>query len=206
MKDRNIAKDNNVAEPVKIVINADGRKATISSFSMTTDSWEDFEWFVSVAEMSEKKGRLRERNRALRAALLSLFAHLEGVVYRIWHLYGESMPKRYAGTRLCDLTRNIHCAAKELGRVPYINFRLGKHLRDIVVHPGIEIAFENEVLTQASVFERLRPETIRELAGMISDWLDAVCCLFEVPRFSDTESAVKHWGNVLGVVGRIDEV
>ena len=98
----------------------------------------------------------------------------------------------HRGERLCNLTRNIGHEARKFGRVPFVSFRLEKHLRDLIAHPGITIAFsdggsEETTLDQSSVFERLDGETLRSLEAQITPWLDAVCRNLGVSRLTDTK-------------------
>lgn len=54
-----------------------------------------------------------------------------------------------------------------------MNFRLGKHLRDIVAHAGLSKEYEDEhgkkeILAQDSVFEKLSADTLEGLEAIIS--------------------------------------
>jgi RiboL-PSP-HEPN len=117
-------------------------ETTVAAYCLKTDSWEDFLAFKSEAIQATKEGNLRRTNRYLRAALIFLFSHLEGFVHDVEK--SHSIAKGYNGSRLCDKTRNVSYEARKHGKLPYLNFRLGKHLRDLIAHPGIEIDFSEE--------------------------------------------------------------
>ena len=162
----------------------------IPAYCLRTDSWYDYKAFVDDAKQAVLAGEFRKGNRFLRAALTCLFSHIEGVVREIDAL--KTIPKVHRGNRLCDLTRNVGHEAKKSGHVPFAIFRLEKHLRDLIAHPGITIAFSDghkaeEDLDQTSVFEHLDIQTLKQLETRISPWLDAVCRNLKVPRFTDTK-------------------
>ena len=106
---------------------------TFKAYCLRTDSWHDYLDFVSDAEGAVAIDDYRNANRYLRAAIGCLFAHAEGVVNAIYA--AKAIPAVYPGDRLCDRTRNIGAEAKKYGRVPYVKFRLAKHLRDLIAHP-----------------------------------------------------------------------
>ena len=172
-----------------VTVNTDG-SVTFSVYCLKTDSWNDYQAFMEDAEAATKGSNARNTNRFLRAALNCMFSHVEGVVNDIYSQ--RTIPEHYSGSRLCDRTRNIAFEAKKYGRIPFVNFRFEKHLRDLVAHPGISIAFsdrdsEPETLDQKSVFEKLNIDTLRNLESLISPWLDAVCAALKVERFTNFE-------------------
>jgi hypothetical protein len=109
--------------------------------------------------------------------------------------------------RLCDKTRLIIQNFKDSGRLPYINFRVGKAIRDILVHPGIKKPFhDGPEMDQTSVFEQLTVSTLKEMSGMISRWLDAACGASDVVRLTDTAAMVKYFSAAVGPGSGIKEV
>lgn len=175
-----------------------------AAYCLSTDSWQDYEFFLKQAGLHSESGDMRIANRELRAGLLFLFAHLEGVVSQIEK--ERNIPETYGDGRLCDKTRNIAQAAKKKGSVPYLNFRLGKHLRDILVHPGIGKIFEDqEKLDETSVYEKLTVKSLAELGMSISSWLNAVCKNLSVERFTDTKAVLEDFFNEMGST-RVREV
>lgn len=157
---------------------------------LKTDSWLDYLAFKKDACAAKDSKNLKLYARSLRAALVFLFSHLEAVVNEI--LEKKNIPRLSRGTRLCDKTRDIAFEAKRSAKLPYVNFRLGKHLRDIIAHPGIEKCFrdtgdQDTRLDESDTYERLDIEVLQALEGQIIPWLDAVCSLFGVKRTEDPQ-------------------
>jgi hypothetical protein len=189
------------------LIETDG-SVTFPAYCLKTDSWDDYRAFMEDAEAATQNGNTRQANRFLRAALTCLFSHVEGVVNDIYSQ--RTIPEHYSGGRLCDRTRNIGREAGKYGRIPFINFRIEKHLRDLIAHPGISIAFSNrdaepETLDQDAVFDKLSLDTLRKLESRIAPWLDAVCVALKVERLTDFEKRGEEAMQFLGeVVGRVE--
>ena len=55
----------------------------IAAYCLTTDSWQDYLSFRDEAREALRRADRRRANRNLRAALLSLFSHVEGVLNNI---------------------------------------------------------------------------------------------------------------------------
>lgn len=190
---------------ITIKINKKDGTIEIPAYCLRTDSWHDYKAFIADAEQARLASDFRNGNRFLRAALTCLFSHIEGVVREIDAQ--KTIPRVHPGNRLCDLTRNVGHEAKKFGHMPFASFRLEKHLRDLIAHPGITIAFSDgrtavKDLDQTSVFEHLDTQTLKQLEARISPWLDAVCKNLKVPRFTDTkrqceEIATQVFGNGL---------
>ena len=135
----------------------------IAVYCLRTDSWDDYRAFLTDAQAASDAGNIRTVNRFLRAALMCFFAHVEGVVKHIEE--GLNLPPEITNRPLYRRMQNITQKAKRKGhRVPSIEFRIEKFLRDIVAHPGIEKGFrdpeEDTILTQGDVYERLDIETL----------------------------------------------
>ena len=167
---------------------------------LRTDSWNDYIAFVIDSETALTTGNYRNGNRFLRAAIWCLFAHIEGVVNAIYAR--KTIPAVFSGDRLCDRTRNIDAEAKKHGHVPYVSFRFEKHLRDLIAHPGINVAFSDRrtfprTLDQDSVSDHLDIATLKRLGGRISPWLDAICTNLGVSRFTDAKARSKEAGEFL---------
>ena len=155
------------------------------AYCLSTDSWQDHVHFMREAEALAKTGDARSANRALRASLLFLFAHLEGVVDRLVEakdLPSEQLP------RLCDRTRAIKNATQYPTRLPPINFRLEKAIRDILVHPGIEKVLADESrIDQATIYSELTLPVLKKISADIARWLEAACRDAGIKRMSDTK-------------------
>lgn len=191
----------------KLIINIDKDGNTqVEAYCLATDSWHDFEYFINAAEVSKTEGKERDSNRELRAALLCLFSHLEGVVHQLMLEINDFLPDENMPHTLCDKTKVISRIARQQTKVPDLGFRLGKYLRDIIVHPGAEKFFGGKSLGESEVFEKLNTQTIRAISERIDAWLNCVCSIFEVSRFTDTESMVKEFSEKLGKSQGIREV
>ncbi len=109
--------------------------------------------------------------------------------------------------KLSDITKRVEVEARKFDSdIPSLNFRFGKHLRDIVAHAGLTKEYEDELeqketLTQDSVFEKLSVAMLEGLEAIISPWLDRVCQALGVERFTDTESRCKKIVELLGEIG-----
>jgi hypothetical protein len=179
---------------------------TIAAYCLSTDSWQDYLSFNEEAKGALKNGDYRQGNRYLRAGLLFLFSHLEGVVnYACDQLPAPSKIRKKS--TLDERRRFVHTEAERRGHVPELNFRLGKYLRDILAHPGIEKTFENEEkLDEVSVYEKLTPESLEEIGDLVDRWLNAVCTALVIERFTDMKKMVEEFGSELGEVTESKEV
>lgn len=181
----------------------------LAAYCLKTDSWHDFLAFKEDARLAIVDDDQRRANRFLRAALTCLFSHLEAVVKDIEDCRQIPNLTNRHRLRLCDRTENIGREAEKLGKIPRLNFRLGKHLRDLIAHPGIEVNFTNAPggkLNFTSVFEELNFTTLESLEAQISSWIDAVCSALGTARFTDTKHLVTELAENMGQVNRLREV
>ncbi|MFA6287460.1 MAG: hypothetical protein WC661_08750 [Opitutaceae bacterium] len=164
----------------------------ITAYCLATDSWQDHQYFLAEAiklEHADKRGS----NRSLRAALLILFSHFEGVINQIY------LEKNYTVTRrdsLAEKAEYIHKRASP--KLARLNIKLWKGLRDIIAHPGIEKTISGDALTERSTYERLSADSVRATSALISQWLDAVCLALAVERFTDTKAMIESLSEGLG--------
>jgi hypothetical protein len=93
-----------------------------TAYCLRTDSWHDYLAFIADAEHSVATNDLRNSNRFLRAALICLFAHIEGVVNEIHKQ--RKLPKARS---LSDRISNVEQAANRRSQVPFVNFNLEKN-------------------------------------------------------------------------------
>jgi hypothetical protein len=176
---------------VTATIGSDGT-VQISAYCLATDSWQDHKYFLGEAtklEQSDKRGS----NRSLRAALLILFSHFEGVINQIY------LEKGYFANRedsLSDKANYIHKRATP--NLAKINIKLWKALRDIIAHPGINKSVSGNKLTENSIYEELSISSVEKTSELISKWLDSVCTALAVERFTDTAAAVSAFSSKLG--------
>jgi hypothetical protein len=132
-------------------------------------------------------------------------SHVEGVLNNICERIkvSEKIKNGPLHSRICFIDNE----AKKHNNIPDINFRLGKYMRDIIAHPGIDKAFEGgERVDEVSVYEKLTPESLTEIAATLDNWLSAVCHVLKVERFTDTERIVKELGAELGTVTNSGEI
>jgi len=194
----------------KIIITVDENGSpTVAAYCLKTDSWHDFLAFRDDARKAIVEGDRRRGNRFLRAALTCLFSHLEAVVKDIGDCRQIPNLTKRQRLRLCDKTENITREAEKHGKIPILNFRLGKHLRDLIAHPGIEIDFPNAPggkLDSTSVFDDLDLSTLDALEVQISSWIDAVCAALASSRFTDTKQLVTELSESMGRTKRVREV
>jgi len=187
-----------------------GDRAVASAFCLKTDRWQDYLAFMHDAEAAAKSGRARDMNRFLRAALTCLFSHVEGIVNEIY----EQKPIK-AGRRgragLCEKAQAVAVAASQAAEtpIPFVNFRLEKVLRDLVVHPGITKAFSDPRSgethkDQEDVFKELDIETLRGLEQRVSPWLDAVCGALGAARFTDTRGELEKLTPIISALGKAE--
>jgi hypothetical protein len=188
-------------DEIEIIIDTDGT-IRFNAYCLRTDSWHDYKAFLAEAEAAQAAGNYRDANRSLRAAQLFFFAHMEGVLK---HICAEK--KISDKGRLCDITKRVEAEARKIDSgIASLSFRLGKHLRDIVAHAGLTKEYEDEhgkkeTLTQDSVFEKLSVSTLEGLEAIISPWLDRVCQVLAVERFTDTEGRCKGFVELFGELG-----
>lgn len=200
-----------MAGQIIAIIDTEGN-ATIASYCLKTDSWNDFLAFKIDAEEAVKREDYRSANRFLRAGLICLFSHVESVVNEIECSRSLSTNKRLNKKRpsLNEKIEDITHEANEQNKISPMNFILGKHLRDIIAHPGIKKNFQGgkreEELNVASVFEKLDLATLQDIDTEISRWIEAVCKIFTVSRFTDTEQEVLDLAKALGNTTMIREV
>ncbi len=176
----------------------------IASYCLRTDSSLDYLAFKEEAKQALAKSDIKAYARFLRAALICLFSHAEGVVNEIYQKH--KIPAVFNGNRFCDRTRNIAAEASKRGKVPSVNFRLEKHLRDLIAHPGIEIAFQSpegqkETLDYGATYQRLDLKALESLEAQMSPWIDAVCSAFGVSRVEDTDKAISDFVQELRKAG-----
>lgn len=193
---------------VRAQISPQGTELVVSAYCLKTDSWHDFESFLSDAKKMDAAGELRKRNRFLRAGLYSLFSHFDAFVEEVC----ESQ-------KLCESSHDIPLYKKSLAirdclktmghSLPPLDFRFGKGLRDVTAHPtsmpsalrGLER--ENHI---ALLYETLSLQMLEELGKQIGDWCDAVSQITQHPRFSNTKQAVTRIAEKLGKVGRLKKI
>jgi len=174
---------------LEVTVAEDGR-ISLTALCLKTDSWEDYQAFKLLAREAGDRGDVKACRRYLRAALMCLFSHFEGVVNEI--TANKSIVVIGNSKSLSARAQAIGLEAGRRTRVPFVNFRLGKYLRDLVAHPGIEKAFRERGTTRTlngcSVYEDLTMKTIQDLEGTVAPWIEAVCSAFGVERFPGQQS------------------
>jgi len=169
----------------------------IEALSLSDDSWQDYKYFLKTAKKSDKDGEIRKKNRELRAGLLCLFAHLEAVVNYIYDVKNDELKSFKNQESLDKRTKHIGEIIKSKKiRLPYINFKEGKKMRNIIAHPDGKTKKGNEIDSR-KIFNDLNVETLEELGLMIKDWLDVVCDYFKIARMMDSKKQVGNISEIL---------
>jgi hypothetical protein len=188
---------------IVITVGPDGTISS-SAYCLPTDLWQDYLYFLNEAEVYDLRGKKRSANRCLRAALLCLFSHLEGMVHQI--CLEKTIPGSNKNDSFAVRIHSVHQEATKLGAVPAMNIRFGKSLRDIIAHPGIKKHVGDNVLTEVSIYEELSVATLRSMGEVVNTWLEAVCSLLGIERFTDTKSLAEDLGEQLGSLEGTAEV
>ena len=160
-------------------------QTTISAFCLKSDLWQDYLNFVNDAREEHKRNNTRQENRYLRAALLSLFAHLEASVNDV--IYKSSL-----GNKKLDKPISDKCLlVSELAKIESPAIDEMKKIRNILVHPGGK-------KDDSHPFDVLSQDTIEAYGNLITNWLNEVSGAIGMPRFSDTNTLVKDLAQNLG--------
>lgn len=194
-----------MSETVRIIISPDSL-TTVGSYCLKTDSWQDYLAFKEDVKLAVLAGDGRKINRCLRAALINLFSHFEAVVLDIEKKHPKLKSRRRL--KLYEKTILISREARKYKRIPPLNFRTGKHLRDIIAHPGIEMNYagRRRKLDFVSLFDELDLATLEKLETRLVGWLDAVCDALRVERLSDTKKTVEDLSKAYGSSNEIQEI
>jgi hypothetical protein len=189
----------------------DGQQLTIAAIDLTGDAWGDYLHYIEQARRFESSNDLHGTNRALRAALTNLIAHLEGVVGGLHKKLAANRSdfhpsKRSDGMRctlkdqIADLRRH---AQRAMGKpLPYLRLRM-KALRDILVHPSISkidpdsSTASRRYLSEVNLFD-FSVKLLTADGSHISSWLDALCTIYGYTRVHDTYKIVAETAKKLG--------
>jgi hypothetical protein len=184
--------------------------AQIQALDLTGDVWRDFQHYLTEAKCAEARGDELGRNRALRAAVANLFAHLDGVASK---LHAELKQRkdfvayRPPQGKFCTLKNQIddihrYTALKLGGGLRRLDLRL-KLLRDILMHPAITKQYhdfnsgQKIELTEADIFS-LATKDLETCGRRIDEWLSKVCNANHYDRFWDTKRVCNEWTEILG--------
>lgn len=177
-----------------VYIHPDGT-VTYGAYCLRTDSWKDYVAFIEEAEKASEAGDLRASSRFLRAALMCLFSHIEGVVNAIYDQYGVKSRNEALHKRLSKVEQWVVKTRK----LPTLKMKTEKLLRNLVAHPHDYQEF---------VFKELSIKRLRDFEKHLAPWLDAVCQHFGVSRLTDTEALAKAYADIFRGLGdtKITEV
>jgi len=169
----------------------------VSAYCLKTDLWQDFQQFRKEAEEYAAAGNARSKNRCLRAGLLCLYAHTEGVISDVILKMGlDEKLLRGAFLKQCEA---IETYLKDSGKTPPSFRDFGKAIRNTIAHPG-------EDKDHGLPFSELTLAALDDFEKGISGWLDFVCSSTGVGRFSDTKKPVEDFTAALGGGGGVQEV
>lgn len=185
-----------VAKNIIIEIGEDGRFKAYA-LSVVEDLWHDFLFFEQQALNTSTDDRPLLHKRFLRAALLCLFAYLEGVThqwcYELTIREGGSNTKARARAgakieaRCKDLT---HVAAGLTATTIEFEFTRANYLRNKIVH---EVGGEHDV----ELFSELTLEALQTLKSDMVRWLEWVGPAIGQKPHPDTDRALD-WLATLG--------
>lgn len=196
---------------VELRISPDGKHVTIKAIDLTGDTWHDYVHYLEEARKSEASNDLHATNRALRAALANLIAHLDGVVTalheKLRKTRSDFQTRKRRDGKQCTLKDRIldlkkHAKQQMNSHLPYLRLRL-KPLRDILVHPSITKTDQDETtdrqieLSELDLFG-LSVESLSDEGSHISSWLDRLCAVYSYTRIHDTYSIAKEFTDALG--------
>jgi hypothetical protein len=179
---------------------APGKGTVFFAVDLISDTWGDFSHFLDAAVQHEKAGEFALRNRHLRAAMMNLFAHLDGVVSGVCDQFVQQghLDARYAGDSQdkCSLKSKIvglrgHFKKKNQ-QLPYIKLDL-KPIRDIISHPSVAKTKSGDnsvILTHVDVYGVDIREVV-DAGKQIDQWLNRVCRLAKYQRFVDTKAEIE---------------
>jgi hypothetical protein len=193
---------------VECIVRTDGT-VTVKAIDLTGDSWRDYIYYLEEAQNFEEAEDQLGRNRSLRAALMNLFSHLDGVVSGLYERLQETeenSPLREARknercslkTKMLDL--KDHAEGVKGTRLPYINLGM-KPIRDILAHPSITKPKRNssgieDAISEIEVFD-VTTTQLNECGQMIDKWLNRVSDLYDYPRQYDTRAICEEFGETL---------
>jgi hypothetical protein len=172
----------------------------IACYCLKTDSWLDYIAFKEDARAAFARQDVRGYARFLRAALLSLFGHMQAVLNEVCDRVGKPTLNKH--DQLCHKIKKIVNEAKKIVEVPPLDFHSEKILRDMLAHPGIEILNEGDGVIGEEVdgitYERLDFQTLERFEAQLSPWIDSICAAFAVTRLEDMEAG---YNLVAGLAG-----
>jgi regulator of replication initiation timing len=188
-----------------------GDQTTLKVVDLTGDAWHDYEFYMEEARKSESLNDLHATNKALRAALGNLIAHLDGVVTglheKLLKTRKDFRSRKLEEGKQCTLRDRVldlrrHAERQMEEDLPSLRLKL-KPLRDILVHPNItkktldESSGRQIELTEIDLFNLTVKNLSRE-GHHISRWLDRLCEIYKYTRIHDTEEICDKFGKILG--------
>jgi hypothetical protein len=194
-----------------VSFDAPGDGTVIFALDLISDTWGDYLYFLQASIQCEKERQFEFRNRYLRAAMMNLFAHLDGVVSGVCN---ELVKEGCIGTRFgdneqekCSVKAKIfairdYFKLKRKRNLPYIKLEL-KPIRDIINHPSVTKPGSGKtsvVLDHVDVYG-VDIREVDEAGKQIDRWLNQVCNLTGYQRLIDTKAAIEKFQAALGDQG-----
>jgi hypothetical protein len=195
---------------LQVTIAPEGANVEVAAIDLAGDSWADFSHHLDTASQAEARGQMHHKNRSLRAAVISLAAHVEGVVNNVCARLtspGNALPKLNLSKQQQTFRGKIdalatHAREEMATMLPPIPMRF-KLVRDIIAHPGITKTDretepqKHETLTEIEVYD-LSVDEVRRQGVAISTWLDRLCETYDMERVENTEGSVRELAEALG--------
>ncbi len=187
---------------IEITVGTDGSTVDIKAIDLIGDSWRDFLDYLEKAKKAEAEDKQLDKNRAMRAAIMNMFSHLDGVV--------SSIHEKLVGTRTnveghCSLGKKMldikdHIYQEKKQKLPYINMKM-KPLRDIIAHPSVEkvlnVSGSSVKFSEEDVFS-CTTKQLDDCGKMVDAWLNKVCAIVNETRINNTSEAVREISELLG--------
>ena len=180
----------------------------IAAYDLIGDLWADHLAFLKEAEAASPVSQ-RGESRAVRASLLALSAHFEGVIFGLhdklkgadtdyqgllndWQISNPKRKLKDIGTyEVAELISQL--TPSELGSLSVPDDIRAS--RNLIIHPAkVKYSYSLDQLY------RLRSEELRSISTQVDIWLAHVCQAFDYERTLQTEKLVRDLDSRLGSV------
>ncbi len=195
---------------VRASLDAPGSGTSIFAVDLIGDTWQDFSYFTEKARAAERAKEFEKRNRFVRAAIASMFSHLDGLVSKVVSaLWNETafFPYRPKNANFCALKSKIVAIHDFLRNhrglalpMPDMNLKL---LRDVLNHPSVSKPFSEApggevILLEGPDVYGVAIEDLDASGLELDRWLNAICLTVPYERFPDTKRLAEDFARALG--------
>lgn len=195
---------------VRASLDVPGSGTSILAVDLIGDTWQDFSYFTEKARAAEQARDFEKRNRFVRAAIASMFSHLDGLVSSVVSaLWSETAfsPYRPKNANFCALKSKVvaihdflHSHRGLALPTPDMNLKL---LRDVLNHPSVSKPVSESpggevILLEGPDVYGVAIEDLDASGGEIDRWLNAICLTVPYERFPDTKRLAEEFARALG--------